>query len=154
MEWYHTSNDYLENGTIIRPRYGEIIQDERYFKESEHNHMQHIKEMLFEEIRKEHYSNKPSRLNCLYLIDGKDNATEYAKKHNKPYITEVTILTSGTMLTADMNWLDIANQRQSYDGLKEIAHMYFKGEKSDNPSWEILFNGEAHTYNCLKLAQL
>lgn len=151
MNLYHTSNKILVDGTELKSRYGNMLQDKRYFKYSYHNYMQYIKEMIFEDTRKGHFPNAPSRLNCLYLFKGIEIAKVYANEQNKKYITEVTIISSGRILTADMTWLNIANQRQSYDELKEIAHRYFNGEKSNSPLWETLFDGEVQVYNCFEV---
>ncbi len=139
--YYYTSKDKLNVGTLLEPHYGEAMQHPGYFTINDHQYAQHLREMIFEEVRKEDFPGHPSRLNSMYLVDSLEMARKYAKKYNNKYIYEVNMETSGRILAVDMHWMDLSN-RQCYNEVKRIAKAYYSGEMSDSCFLEHLFEGK------------
>ncbi|WP_411955157.1 DUF2441 domain-containing protein [Alkalibacillus sp. S2W] len=140
---YHLSNVNFEYGDMIYGMYGRNVQHPDFYQKCDHNYAQYLKEMIFEDYRKAKHPNTPSRLSSVYLIEDIESARKYAEKHNKKYIYEIDISGSRRMLTADMKWMDIANQK-SVKELLEIVDKYFNGIPSPNEeerTWETLVEG-------------
>ena len=140
---YHVSNDELTAGTILYPRYGEMVQDPGFYRISDHNYAQYLKEMIFEDFRSVHHPKKPSRLNSIYLIEKLENAKKYKEKFNKKYIYEINLEESSNILSADMRWMDLSN-RIPIEELFKVIDYYFNGIPSYNEDevfWETLYDG-------------
>jgi hypothetical protein len=102
-------------------------------------------EKIFEEIRKVHYSDLPSRYYCLYLADEISIGYWFDKARNQNKVVSPTIFEleqiSAKTHYADSEWLevDIVSENEYI----EIAHDYWQGKKKESlSSFEILATGE------------
>jgi len=106
-----------------------------------------LKEIIFENVRRIYYQNKPSRLNSLFLADV--NQAEYwMHKLTKSFNGQCNILTLELtqivhLLEVDSSFLLVKSEVISY--IEDAAHSYWRGEKNslipDRP--EYLFVGKA-----------
>ncbi|MEK4650853.1 DUF2441 domain-containing protein [Niallia sp. FSL W8-0954] len=124
-EYFHVSRDDLKIGSILEAKYGQIIQDSRYFMFNDLNYSQYLKEMIIEEERVQSFPKIPSRLKCIYVVDSIELAKKYLKEFNKEFIYRVKI-TDGIIHKVDMKWMDY--NRQSLENIREIARRYFSGQ--------------------------
>ncbi|MGY3718817.1 DUF2441 domain-containing protein [Sutcliffiella cohnii] len=141
LTFYHTSNHHFKPGEIINPTYGiKILNPNTYFN-NDHLYSQYLKECIFEDYREAHFPNQPSRLTSVYLLDDLNSAIQYQRKFNKSFIYQVSVVSSGKLMHADMRWLDLAIYKP-IDQLIEIANYYFSGKPVDKESFiEVLFEG-------------
>jgi hypothetical protein len=148
MNYFHVSKNNIEDGSILEPRYGMVVQSPRFFRANDHNHDLYMKEMIFEEIRTKKYSFRPSRLSSIYLFAELESARLYPQKINAEYVMntfQVQFLSSGSIAEFDMTWLDLAG-RESYEKIKDIANRYWSGEHTENKYIEVLFAGKVKTF--------
>ena len=98
-----------------------------------------LRELALEEIRKQKYSNYPSRLSCLYLSKEIDEAKEWVnilKRNKKECKQVITFEVTGEVYSFDGNLM--LRQNISYQELLDKADIYCNSNGS-----EILFLGEA-----------
>lgn len=101
-----------------------------------------LRELALEEVRKNKYSNYPSRLNCLYVTKDKEDAIYWSnilKRNNKECKQILTLELTGELFVGDgslMKRLNISYQKQL-----EMAEEYWNSKPVSNP--EYLFYGEA-----------
>ncbi|MEK4666555.1 DUF2441 domain-containing protein [Niallia sp. FSL R7-0271] len=139
-EYFHVSDDNLELGTILQPKYGQVIQNSHYYMFNDHNYAQYLKEMLIEEIRVKDYPTLPSRLKCIYVVDNEESARSYMKTYNKKFLYKVQI-TEGIIAKVDMKWMDY--NRQSLESIRIIANSYFSGIQNEGePFFEVIVEGK------------
>ena len=139
--FYHVSPRQLtENTTLTIGVYGERIRQETFI---ESNYACYIKEEIFEAIRLQHYSDLPSRFNCVFLFSSIDTAKEsYANKGRYQYFVYEVELIEGKPLKVEMDLLRC--DRMSYEEITTCAHKYWKQYKHPNSATvEILLNGQA-----------
>lgn len=101
-----------------------------------------LRELALEEVRKEKYSNYPSRLSCLYVTKTKEDAISWSKilKRNKKKCKQVlTLELTGDIFCFDGNLMK--RQNISYQNHLINAKLYWDSIDSDIS--EILFYGEA-----------
>ncbi|ACK88080.1 hypothetical protein BCAH820_4367 [Bacillus cereus AH820] len=138
--FYHASNADLKKGDLLTIKYGKAMQHPNFYKESEHNYAQHLREMIFEEVRKVNFPSAPSRLDSKYLVKDLKAALAYRKKFNINHVYEVEIEEPGRIITADMTWIDFSSGKH-YEELKMLAHNYFSEKRSENYFFETLYDG-------------
>ncbi|HET7657830.1 MAG TPA: DUF2441 domain-containing protein [Bacillales bacterium] len=141
MNYFHVSNEKMREGTLLNVNYGRAVQHPGWFRESDHNYAQYLKEMIFEDYRRAHFPEAPSRLNCIYLFDNLGTANIFKKNYNKSYLYAVEISQGARLSKVDMKWMDLANRMPIHELLK-IAHAYFNGDFTNNKIWEIICDGE------------
>lgn len=69
MEYFHVSNEQLNEGFKLSSQYGKKVVDPKNYTLSDHYHAQYLREMIIEDFRTVHFPDKPSRLNFIYLFD-------------------------------------------------------------------------------------
>lgn len=141
MKYYHITRSQLNLGTILKTGYyGNVLLNNLKNHEM---HNQYMKEMVFEDIRTQHYTHMPQRLNCNYLLKSVAEAISYKEKspHLNGPIYEVELLESESnqLADVDMTWLNCNFLK--YDEIKQYAHYYWAGFKSDSPIIEVLYSG-------------
>ncbi|WP_165786617.1 DUF2441 domain-containing protein [Heyndrickxia camelliae] len=136
MQYYLVTNDTYNYGTEIP-----LTNYEQPNFEKDENYHLYLIEMIFEDIRKTHYNECPSRLNALFLINGEENAKNIAYSMDKRYVYEVDMNAEGTSKEFDDHWVELCN-KVSYETIKEYAHNYFSGKASDESKFFTLFNGK------------
>lgn len=101
-------------------------------------HQDKAKEAIFEEIRKNHYPARPSRMGAIYLFPDLKTANVANKKWwgNKRNLYETKIKNGSIVMTADSEWLN-CNEKQ----FEENAHNYFQEKETQNPLIEVVVMG-------------
>lgn len=109
-----------------------------------------IKELAIEEVRKEHFSECPSRLHCMFLSDSKEivmeNLQDFAKRGNGTYFQAVAVKLNGKIFKAGDVYM--SREGQSYSYYKEKAYKYWSQTNVKNVK-EILFEGTAEIVEIL-----
>ena len=104
------------------------------------NSIKLCRELAFESIRKEFYSNLPSREKCIWLIPDNENSLEFWKNiigNEQRRIFKVVV--DGTAHRASQEFL--VGGTYSLNKWKSLAHSYWKGEESGSIEDEVLFTG-------------
>lgn len=107
-----------------------------------------IKEIALEEVRKNHFSNLPSRLHCMYLSQSKEialknmqNMANNKEKLGKHFQT-VAVKLNGIIFKAGRTY--VSREGQSYNYYKQKAFEYWnQNNLLDEEVKEILFEGQA-----------
>ncbi|MCU5025397.1 DUF2441 domain-containing protein [Bacillus cereus] len=144
--FYHASNSELKKGELLTVNYGKAIQHPDFYRENEHNYAQHLREMIFEEVRKINFPSAPSRLESKYLVKDLKAALAYRKEFNKNYVYEVELEEPGRIITADMTWINFSTGKH-YEDLKALARNYFSEKRSENYFFETLYDGPVRVKN-------
>ena len=99
-----------------------------------------LREMEFENIRREQYANRPSRTRCIWLTDNLDQAVYWRKRLGKDDRTRIVrVEIDGTLHQADGRHL--CADSSSLPELRAAAQSYWEGKLSTNPEIEILLEG-------------
>ena len=101
------------------------------------------RELMFEEVRKEEYTDLPSRLKCLYVCKTKKEMNDWINifnRTNKKNFQLLKLKLTGKIFVGDASF--ILRQNISLNRKKEQAKMYWSGKKKDNIN-EYLFVGTA-----------
>lgn len=109
--------------------------------ESLGNQMRIVRELAYESIRKEFYSELPSRHNCIWLMADDKRSIEFWKnilRSKTQRVFKVTI--DGKIHRAANKWL-IGGTMPLIE-IYTMAHKYWKGEGIGNFDDEILFEGK------------
>lgn len=104
------------------------------------NSLRIIRELAFESVRKEFYSELPSRQKCIWLIPNERQSFDFWKsilqdKNQRIFKVEV----DGKIHRAAQKWL--IGGTVPLDEINSKAHKYWKGEDSGSFEDEILFVG-------------
>ncbi|OLS16569.1 MAG: hypothetical protein HeimC3_53150 [Candidatus Heimdallarchaeota archaeon LC_3] len=104
-----------------------------------------VRELIFEEIRKENYSQLPSRSKCIWLIEDEKSLSYWSKLlQGEIYKVEVT----GEIHKGSDSYLQV--ETYSLDFFREQAHKYWKGDPLDGVKDEIIFTGELEVIENMK----
>lgn len=149
MTYYHISRVKLSDDTkvLVPDYYNRIathgLKDE-YFN-------QFWKEMIFERVRRNHFPEKVSRFNCVFLVDSIDMAKQYMKDHEyaaNGTIYEVLPKPNALINKFDMKLLEI--NWESDQNIYNQARMYFGGCRTSNVFWEVLHEGPVEILNIVE----
>lgn len=140
---YHATRAPIDVGVTLTPTfyYANLISNRNTLGvEPQYN-----KEMIFEEIRKTFYHNRPSRFAVNYVMRDYSRMLEYRDNHPHLFagcIYEVVPANPDTAIQfdADMTWLDC--NHLEIDEITFCAHEYWTGNPSQSPKWETLCGGE------------
>lgn len=101
-----------------------------------------VREFALEKIRKEFYSDLPSRLHCMYLSLSKDEAIDNFKKSKEKHLQVVAVRLNGKIFKS--GGFILTRNGGSFEDYEVMAHNYWSQiDVSDNNVKEILFEGEA-----------
>jgi|GEM_PF-4937867 len=99
-------------------------------------------EKIYEDVRLNHYNDKPKREKSFFLFDNIENCKYYIDKHKKfGQICEVEIIQTTSLFKADMNLLDIIPNHYTYKQAVKQVDNYWAGRTSNNAIFEYLFQG-------------
>lgn len=137
MAYYHVSRTSLPEGTI------ELVPD--YYNRlathglADEHFEQFWKEIVFEKTRRLQYSQKVSRLSCVFMVDSLEIAKEY--KISQVYaqngvIYEVEPPKDAIINRFDMNLLNCNGF--PFNSMLEHSAAYFGEFHTENPFWEHL----------------
>jgi len=92
--FFHISPTILGVGSVILPgNFGRIV---KLYNPSSVNFDILTRETIFEQVRQQEFQDKPSRLDCLFLLESLEQAIEYKNKHAVwNVIYEVSVDTTG-----------------------------------------------------------
>lgn len=145
--YYHLSNRRLRKGVqLTKGIYGERIQRPDFV---EVNYHQHIKENIFEQIRKEYAPKLPSRLDCIFLFEQLETAKAYyaLQRNYEAFLYEVQI-EEGQPKVFDMSLLDC--EGRSFRQISTFAKAYWQQKKHEHSqTLEVLLDGIAIVNNIL-----
>ncbi|MDR9852911.1 DUF2441 domain-containing protein [Paenibacillus sp. VCA1] len=140
---YHATRAPIDVGLTLTPSfyYANLISN----KNKPDMQPQYNKEVVFEEIRKVFYHERPSRLACNYVMRDYQDVVEYRDNHPHLHagcIYEVVPSNPETaiLFDADMVWLDC--NYLSLEQITQYAHEYWSGTPSQSPQWETLCGGD------------
>ena len=92
------------------------------------------RELIYEQVRQEHFSSKPSRFDALFLCFSEVEAEKFRSSTSRPFdlIYEVELM-EPTAPTHIGNWALINwNQNDNIETLKVQAHAYWLGSDLTN----------------------
>jgi hypothetical protein len=123
----------------------EILATEFYRAISQTNKL--IRENLFEEVRKEHYSHRPSRKLGIWLTDFEYLENWYTGFTNNPRIYELGLLEGGKIFETDADLIETDDR--TLDELTNSAHLYWKADfdLENLKLKEILYQGKLKVLN-------
>ncbi|WP_067730940.1 DUF2441 domain-containing protein [Oceanobacillus damuensis] len=151
VDYFHVSNEVLESGRMLECKYGKVILNERYYSDSDHYHNQYLREIIFEEVRKSNFADKPSRLKSIYLFDEIRLALKYRNDLKKKYIYTVRIEDGSKLLRTDMNLINLSVGK-SIDEIRSLASRYFSDcKKTDNT--EVICEGSVSIENRMHIVE-
>jgi hypothetical protein len=99
-----------------------------------------LREMEFENIRREQFADRPSRMRCIWLTDDLDRAAYWCDRLNKsggPRVVQVEV--DGNLHEADGRHL--SDESSSLSELRAAAQNYWRGVPHSNPEKEFLLEG-------------
>jgi len=98
-----------------------------------------LKEYVFEDVRRVHFSERPSRRSCMYLFDTAEDPEAYARAMN----LEGSVLYQVEVISGQLHRGPIAAlncNARTHDEMVEYAHRYWAHTES-NVGTEVLFEG-------------
>ena len=103
-----------------------------------------IWEVLFERARPKEMPLR--RTECAFFFEKQEDALHFKASYpgmEKGMLCEVEIISEAFLREADMNWLDSINENTvTAQEVIDAFRRYWAGEKTDNPTMEILFVGK------------
>ena len=99
-------------------------------------------EVAFENVRKEHYPDYPSRTECAFLCTNPDT---WRGKH-RPLLYRLEAIEVVNHLEVDTVWYNLCVNKDPEESIEERAHRYWRSEKSKGPKPETLVVGRFRTY--------
>ncbi|BCM23828.1 hypothetical protein [Methyloradius palustris] len=127
--YYHVSPIHLENGSIIKKgNWGRVIK--LYIGNC--NGLNLFKERVLEDVRLDHYSTKPSRLDAIFLLLNLDAAKHYLTVDNEAQRTSLIYKVKPLNRNAPGH---LANYSKTivqpplchFDNMEQVAHNYWTG---------------------------
>lgn len=138
--YFHVAPMMLGEGSIIQPgNWGRVLRMNRGYNVSPAL----FREYVLEQIRAGEFPDKPSRLNCLFLLTSLEEATLYRDTlHQTDLVYEVAINIADTAVHfGDYNFGGQGTSVQLLEGMLELARKYWSVEPTH--SIEVLFPGSA-----------
>jgi len=127
--YYHVSPIHLENGSIIKKgNWGRVIK--LYMGNC--NGLILFRERVFEEVRTNHFPEKPSRLDVIFLLFSHDDAIRYLTVDNEAcrtsLIYKVRICdTESAFHIGNFNKVTVQPPLCHFDNMNGLAHNYWNG---------------------------
>jgi hypothetical protein len=100
-------------------------------------------EYFFEKVRLNEFSHLPKRFSSTFFFDNTDNCNYYRNNHLNGIgkIKGIELIETRNLFQGDMKILDDVEISISRDELIEMVRKYWRGEQTDNPIIEIIFQG-------------
>ncbi|MDP9557145.1 UNVERIFIED_ORG: hypothetical protein J2W65_002786 [Pseudomonas parafulva] len=136
--FFHVMNAMLEEGSVILP--GNWGRSLRLYTGNEANAMLY-REHVLEQIRSSEFPDKPSRLNCIFLLRTLEEAIRYRNAYSGfGVIHEVSVNASHVSVHfGDYNFAASTARIEFLEGMPKLAREYWSIVKSDTV--EVLFPG-------------
>lgn len=129
--------EFLDNDAHLY----QVPQLTRAFHTIAEEYIRLVREMEFENIRKNHFSNLPSRTRCIWLSDSLESARYWRKRVAKDGQTQILrVQAEGKIFRTDGRHL--AYDSHTITELRDAANLYWSGSVHANPEPEILFEGK------------
>lgn len=144
FENFILTNDYKTsiNINISKQHFEKFFQG---YKESRC----HIRELIFEDVRRKHYSSLPSRYNCVWLCSEKE-VNDWLNTFNQPCeVFKVKVYGEIHMAEASLLIADFMGASE----IMKLAHRYWSGKSTSIKSKEILFIGDLYIQEKVLLQQ-
>lgn len=124
----------LEDGSIIKPgNWGRILK--KYTPQNTPNSWSLVRELIYENVRKELFPNKPSRFSSIFLCPTEDEIRKFRIAHNRhlDIVYEVEIVDDNQPL--HIGDYSIANMQHedNFDIIEFKARKYWTGENVAHP---------------------
>ena len=109
------------------------------------------REIIYEEVRKEHYPYRPSRFDSIFLCPNLETAKLFGERHRKDAtLYEVEIIdTAAKQFIA--NWNMMAPKTCSYSDVITYAHDYWKGIDVPTEFQEIVIESDVQIVRKMKI---
>ena len=91
-------------------------------------------EIIYEQIRKQNYADKPSRFESIFTCDSIENAKLFLKSYPEKKI-KIYKIQAERFFKADMKLLSVGFRPID---IFILAHKYWQGKSSDDPFWEYI----------------
>lgn len=99
-------------------------------------------EFIFETHRFNEHKDKPSRTASFFLFDSVESCNSYkALQNGVGTVCTVELVETSVCYKADMNLIRSIPKNSTYKQVAQAASKYWKGETSDSPIFEYLFQG-------------
>jgi len=145
--YYHVSPIHLENGSVIKKgNWGRVIR--LYMGNC--NGLNLFRERVFEDVRINSFSDKPSRLDSTFLLLNHDDALRYLRVENEAnrtgLIYKVKICNDSVPYhLGNFNKVTVQPPDCHFDKMDEIARSYWAGVGLNDPS-VTLFDPATNSY--------
>lgn len=136
--YFHVAPILLGEGSIIQPgNWGRIL---KMYRGQEANAVV-FREHVFEQIRASEFPNKPSRLDCMFLLRTMEEAVRYREAASGlGLIYEVAVNTAEAEIhLGDYNFGGAISAVKLLEGMPQVARKYWAEEATD--AVEVLFPG-------------
>ena len=151
LDIYKVTNNLKHNGySIPVPLIMEFLEsfdDENQFIWFDNGTF--LWEYFYEKVRQKEFNDLPSRLTSTFFFDKIESCKYYITNHCNGIgqTKNVEILETEKLFKGDMNIMDTIENSISRDELINVIRKYWKGEKSDNPIMETVFQGKFQFIN-------
>lgn len=100
-------------------------------------------EYYLEKVRFEEFNHLPKRMSSTFFFDNIDSCNYYITNHLNGIgqIKKIELVETKISFQGDMSIIDAIENSISRDELLETIRKYWRGEKSDNPVMEVIFQG-------------
>lgn len=105
----------------------------------------YIWELLWEIVRKDFFSNKTCRFQCLFLYDNLDQTKSFQAKidpYHQNTIVKVWLENEDSIERYDAGWLDMISVNCTFNEYFDYCRNYWEGKESKCPNWEYLYVGK------------
>lgn len=101
-------------------------------------------EYFYEKVREEEFDHLPRRTNSTFFFETIENCNYFIKNQlgGIGLIHKVELVETTNLFQGDMSIMDAIQNSISRDELIEVIRNYWKGEKTDNPIMETVFQGK------------
>ncbi|WP_025039767.1 DUF2441 domain-containing protein [Nitrosospira briensis] len=141
--FFHVCSVVLEVGSIIKPgNWGRVIT---MYRPADLNALA-VRELCYEIIRLKHFSDKPSRLNCIFLTPSLEHAINYVSRHHFTGIIYRVepVNENASYFLASMSTINCLNfpyeKAPAIPYLMTLATEYWQGLTEITPECEILID--------------
>ena len=103
----------------------------------------YIWEYLFEQVREQLSTSLPKRTESFFLFESVADCERYMSEIKRiGMICEVELMETKQLFRADMTFINDIPNNINANNVYSIAEKYWKGESSENPLYEIIFQGK------------
>lgn len=129
-KYYFCASLPLESGSIVNPgNWGRMIM--KYSISKIGNPWVLLRELAYEEIRKEHYPGKPSRLDSLFLCQSEQDLRTFMQRYERLFDIAYEVELLDPALPSHVGCLASIDLQEddNYPSLKDKASIYWQGQQ-------------------------